>query len=82
MINDPDLWITAPRKTQEQLTKSCQLISHFQDDIIKTDTITIILLFQMFLIIVLLLTKMQVVYVLQGLLFAVLIEQSLETRPL
>lgn len=39
MINDPDLWITAPRKTQEQLTKSFQLISHFQDDIIKTDTI-------------------------------------------
>lgn len=36
----------------------------------------------MFLIIVLPLTKMQVVYALQGLLFAVLIEQSLETRPL
>lgn len=39
MINDPDLRIAAPRKTQEQLTKSCQLISHFQDDIIKTDTL-------------------------------------------
>lgn len=39
MINDPDLWIIAPRKTQEQLTKSFQLISHIQDDIIKTDTI-------------------------------------------
>lgn len=35
MINDPDLRIAAPRKAQEQLTKSC----HFQDDIIKTDTL-------------------------------------------
>lgn len=39
MINDPDFWITAPKKTQEPLTKSFQLISHFQGYIIQTDTI-------------------------------------------
>lgn len=51
MINDPDVWITAPRKTQEQLKKSCQLISHFQDDILQKDQLfnhSTILLLQMF----------------------------------
>lgn len=50
MINDPDLGITAPRKTQAQLTKSCQLINHFQDDIIQPDKHLTIQLLQIFLL--------------------------------
>ena len=68
MINDPDLWITAPRKTQQQLKKSCQLISHVQDDIIQTDqlfnhSVSLFFFITNVSIIVLVLTKKGVVHV-------------------
>lgn len=37
-----------PGKTQAQLTKSCQLINHFQDDIIHLDKHLTIQLLQIF----------------------------------